>query len=204
LLVSMVAYGIFTSRREQNRQRYRGDKFYRGTFTILILVLVAQIFVVAAASALFVAQKRLEPETRAIESHLRQSASEEEAYAPLLRKLRILASLKPLIVNRMPSSRLISNIEEAFSANEQVGLVELKLYNHFDPNDPNSKDDFTILITGAIKRAGGNPTAVLTDFTKTLEEKLPKGANVGIAKNAAVQGAEALVPFELRIHYVSK
>jgi hypothetical protein len=159
---------------------------------------------VAAASALFVAQKRLEPETRAIESRLRQSKSEQERYDPLLRKLGILASLRPLIVNRMPSARLINNIEEAFSANEQVGLVELKLYNHFDPNDPNSKDDFTILITGAIKRAGGNPTVVLTDFTKTLEEKLPKGANVGIAKNAAVQGAEALVPFELRIHYVSK
>lgn len=200
----MVAYGIFTSRREQNRQRYRGDKFYRGTFTILILVLVAQVFVVAAASALFVSEKRLEPETQTIESRLRQSATEEEQYAPLLRKLRILISLSPLIMNRMPSSRLINNIEEAFSANERVGLLELKLNNHFDPNDPNSKDDFTILITGAIKLAGGNPTAVLTDFTKTLEEKLPKGANVGIAKNAVVQGAEAFAPFEVRIHYASK
>ena len=202
--MSMVAYGIFTSRREQNRQRYRGDKFYRGTFTILILVLVAQVFVVAAASALFVSEKRLEPETQTIESRLGQSATEEEQYAPLLRKLRILISLSPLIMNRMPSSRLINNIEEAFSANERVGLLELKLNNHFDPNDPNSKDDFTILITGAIKLAGGNPTAVLTDFTKTLEEKLPKGANVGIAKNAVVQGAEAFAPFEVRIHYASK
>lgn len=200
----MVAYGIFTSRREQNRQRYRGDKFYRGTFTVLVIVLVAQIFVVAAASALFVAEKRLEPETRTIESRLSQLSSEEQRYAPLLRKLGFLASLRALIVNRMPSSRLINNIEEAFSANEQVGLVELKLYNHFDPNDPNSKDDFTILITGAIKLAGVNPTGVLTDFTKTLEEKLPKGANVGIARNAVVQGAEAFAPFELRIHYVSK
>ena len=200
----MVAYGIFTSRREQNRQRYRGDKLYRGTFTILVIVLVSQVFVVVAASALFVAEKRLAPETRAIESRLRQSASEQERYAPLLRKLGILASLRPLIANRMHSSRLISNIEEAFSTNEEVGLVELKLYNHFDPNDPNSKDDFTILISGAIKRDGGNPTAVLTDFTKTLEEKLPKGANVGIVKNAVVQGAEAFAPFELRIHYASK
>jgi len=200
----MVAYGIFTSLREQNRQRYRGDKFYRGTFTILIIVLVAQLFVVAAAAALFVAEKRIEPETRAIESRRKQLASEEERYAPLLQKLRILTSLRPLIVNRTPSSRLISNIEEAFSANEQVGLIELKLSNRFDPNDPNSKDDFTILITGAIKLAGGNPTAVLTDFTKTLEEKLPKGANVGIARNAVVQGAEAFAPFEVRIHYGSK
>jgi len=200
----MVAYGIFTSRREQNRQRYRGDKFYRGTFTILVIVLVSQVFVMAAASVLFVAENKSEPETRAAEARVRQSASEEERYGPLLRKLGILASLRPLIVNRMPSSRLINNIEEAFSANEQVCLVELKLSNHFDPNDPNSKDDFTILITGAIKLAGGNPTAVLTDFTKTLEDKLPKGANVGIVKNAVVQGAEAFVPFELRIHYVSK
>lgn len=200
----MVAYGIFTSRREQNRQRYRGDKFYRGTFTILVIVLVSQVFVVAAATVLFVTEKRSEPETRAVEARLRQSASEQERYAPLLRKLGILASLRPLILNRMHSSRLISNIEEAFSMNEEVGLVELKLYNHFDPNDPNSKDDFTILIAGAIKRAGGNPTAVLTDLTKTLEEKLPKGANVGIVKNAVVQGAEAFAPFELRIHYASK
>jgi hypothetical protein len=200
----MVAYGIFTSRREQNRQRYRGDKFYRGTFTVLVIVLVAQVFVVAAASALFVAEKRLEPETRTIESRLTQLSSEEQRYAPLLRKLGFLASLRPLIVNRMPSSRLISNVEEAFAANEEVGLIELKLYNHFDPNDPNSKDDFTILITGAIKPTTKDPMAVLTDFTKTLEEKLPKGANVGIVKNAAAHGPEAFVPFDLRIHYLSK
>ena len=106
-------------------------------------------------------------------------------------------------MNRIPASRLISNIEEAFFANEQVGLIELKLSNHFDPNDPNSKDDFTILITGAIKATSLIPTAVLTDFTKTLEEKLPKGAKVEIAKNAVVQGAEAFAPFDLRIHYVS-
>src|ERR1700757_218139 len=156
----MVAYGVFTSRKEQNRQRYRSDKFYRGTFTIVVIVLLAQIFVALAAGALFVGAKKIEPETRAIELRLTQLASEEEQNAPLLRKLGILASLKPLIVNRTPASRLISNIEEAFFANEQVGLVELKLSNHFDPNDPNSKDDFTILITGAIKAASLNPTAV--------------------------------------------
>jgi hypothetical protein len=85
-----------------------------------------------------------------------------------------------------------------------VGLIELKLTNHFDPNDPNSKDDFTILITGAIKAAGLNPTALLTDFTKILEEKLPKAANVEIAKNAVVQGAETFPRFDLKIHYVSQ
>jgi hypothetical protein len=200
----MVAYGSFTSRREQNRQRYRGDKFYRGTFTVLVIVLVAQVFVVAAASALFVAEKRLEPETRTIESRLTQLSSEEQRYAPLLRKLGFLASLRPLIVNRMPSSRLISNVEEAFAANEEVGLIELKLNNHFDPNDPNSKDDFTILITGAIKPTTKDPMAALTDFTKTLEEKLPKGANVGIIKSAVAHGPEPFVPFDLRIHYLSK
>jgi hypothetical protein len=199
----MVAYGVFTSRREQNRQRYRSDKFYRGTFTIVVVVLLAQVFVVAAASALFVEAKRIDPETRAIELRLTQLASEEVQYAPLLRKLKILASLKPLIVNRTPASRLISNIEEAFFANEQVSLVELKLSNHFDPNDPNSKDDFTILITGAIK-VGRSPTAVLRDFTKTLEEKLPAGANVGIVRNPVVQGAETFVAFDLRIHYASQ
>ena len=200
----MVAYGVFTSRKEQNRQRYRSDKFYRGTFTIVVIVLLAQVFVVVAAGALFVEAKKIVPETRAIELRLTQLASEEEQYTPLLRKLGILASLKPLIVNRTPATRFISNIEEAFFANEQVGLIELKLSNHFDPNDPNSKDDFTILITGAIKVASLNPTAVLTDFTKTLAERLPKGANVAIARNAVGQGAEAVVPFDLRIHYVSQ
>jgi hypothetical protein len=196
----MVAYGLFTSRREQNRQRYRGDKFYRGTFTIVVIVIVAQVFVAAAASALWIAEKRVAPTTGAIEGRLTRLASEEEQYGPLLRKLGILNSLKPLIVNRTPAARLISSVEEAFFANERVGLTELKLSNHFDPNDPNSKDDFTILITGAIKPDSLNPTAVLTDFTKTLEEKLPKGANVVIAKNAVVQGVETFAPFDLRIH----
>ena len=199
----MVAYGLFTSRKERNRQRYRSDKFYRGTFTVVVMVIVSQVFLVAAASALLTAERRIEPETRALELRLTRLASEEEQYTPLLRKLRILTSLKPLIMNRIPATRLMSNIEEAFSANEQVGLIELKLSNHFDPNDPNSKDDFTILLTGAIKATSLIPTVVLTDFTKTLEEKLPKGANVEIARNAVVQGAEAFAPFDLKIHYIS-
>ena len=106
-------------------------------------------------------------------------------------------------MNRIPATRLINNVEEAFFANERVGLIELKVSNRFDLNDPNSKDDFTILLTGAIKAAGVNPTVALTDFTKTLEQKLPKGANIEIAKNAVVQGAEAFAPFDLKIRYVS-
>ena len=57
----MVAYGLFTSRREQNRQRYRSDKFYRGTFTIVVIVIVAQVFVVAAASVLLIGGKENRP-----------------------------------------------------------------------------------------------------------------------------------------------
>jgi len=198
----MVAYGLFTSRKERNRQRYRSDKFYRGTFTVVMMVILSQVFLVAAASALLTAEKKMEPETRALELGLTRLESEEEQYTPLLRKLRILTSLKPLIVNRTPATQLISNIEGTFFTNEQVGLIELRLSNHFDPNDPNSKDEFTILITGAIKATSLIPTVVLTDFTKTLEAKLPKGANVEIAKNAVVQGAEAFAPFELKIHYI--
>lgn len=199
----MVAYGFFTSRKERSRQRYRSDKFYRGTFTVVVMVIVSQVFLVAAASALLTAERRIDPETRALELRLTRLANEEEQYAPLLRKLRTLTSLKPLIVNRIPATQLMSEIEEAVFANEQVGLIELKLSNHFDPNDPNSKDDFTILITGAIKATSLIPTVVLTDFTKTLEEKLPKDAKVEIARNAVVQGAEAFAPFDLKIHYIS-
>jgi hypothetical protein len=199
----MFAYGFFTSRREQNRQRYRNDKFYRGTFTIVVMVIVSQIFLLAAASALLTAERRIDPETRALELRFARLASEEERNGTLLRKLRILGSLKPLIVSRIPATQLISKIEEAFFASEQVGLTELKLSNHFDPNDPNSKDDFTILITGAIKATSLIPTVVLTDFTKTLEEKLPKGANVEIARNAVVQGTEVFARFDLKIHYIS-
>jgi hypothetical protein len=199
----MVAYGFFTSRKERSRQRYRSDKFYRGTFTVIVMVIVAQVFLVAAASALLTAERRIEPETRALEQRLTRLASEEEQQTNVLRKLKILTSLKPLIENRIPATRLISRIEEAFFDNEQVGLIDLKLSNHFDPNDPNSKDDFTILVTGAIKATSLLPTVVLTDFTKTLEEKLPKDAKVEIAKNAVAQGAEAFAPFELKIHYLS-
>jgi hypothetical protein len=199
----MVAYGFFTSRKERSRQRYRSDKFYRGTFPVVLMVIVSQVFLAAAASALFTAERRIKPETRALGLRLTRLASEEEQHAALLQNLRILTSLKPLIVNRIPATRLISKIEDAFFVSEQVGLIELKVSNHFDPNDPNSKDDFTILITGAIKATNLNPTVVLTDFTKTLEEKLPKEANVEIARNAVIQGTEALAPFDLKIHYIS-
>jgi len=165
------------------------------------MVIVAQAFLAAAASALLTAEKRIDPETRTLELRLTRLESEEEQYGALLRKLKTVASLKPLIENRIPATKLVSNIEEAFLANEQVGLVELKLSNHFDLNDPNSKDDFTILITGAIKATSLIPTVILTDFTKTLGEKLPQAANVEISRNAVVQGADAFAPFEVRIHY---
>jgi hypothetical protein len=199
----MVAYGFFTSRKERSRQRYRSDKFYRGTFTVVVMVIMSQVFLGAAASALWSEERRIEPETRSLELRLTRLTSEEEQHAGLLRKLKILASLKPLIANRIPATQLMSNIEEAFLASERVGLVELKLSNHFDPNDPNSKDDFTILLTGAIKVTSLIPTVVLTDFTKTLEEKLPKGANVEIVRNAVVQGTDSYALFDLKIHYVS-
>jgi hypothetical protein len=199
----MVAYGLFTSRKERNRQRYRSDKFYRGTFTVVVMVLLSQIFLVAAASALLTAERKIEPETQALALRLTRLESREGQHASLLRRLRTLTSLKPLIMNRVPATQLMNKIEEAFFENEQVGLIGLKLSNHFDPNDPNSKDDFTILITGAIKATSLIPTVVLTDFTKTLAEKLPKDANIEIARNAVVQGAEAFAPFELKIHYLS-
>ena len=80
-LKSMVAYGFFTSRKERNRQRYRSDKFYRGTFTVVVMVLLAQVFLVAAASALLIAERRIDPETRALELRLTRLASEEEQHA---------------------------------------------------------------------------------------------------------------------------
>jgi hypothetical protein len=199
----MVSYGFFTSRKERNRQRYRSDKFYRGTFTVVVMVIVSQVFLVAAAITLLTAERRIEPETRALGLRLTRLANEEGQYDALLRRLKILSSLKPLIVNRIPATRLIRKIEDAFFVNEPVGLIELKLSNHFDPNDPNSKDDFTILINGAIKATNLNPTVVLTDFTKTLEEKLPKEATVEISRNAVVQGAEGFAPFDLKVRYIS-
>ena len=199
----MVAYGFFTSRKERNRQRYRGDKYYRGTFTVVVMVILSQFVLAAAASALLTAERRLEPETRALEQRLTRLALEEEQNSALLRKLKTISSLKPLITSRIPATQLISRIEEALFVNDQVGLTELKLSNHFDPNDPNSKDDFTVLVTGAIKAGSQNPTVVLTGFTKTLEEKLPKEANVEIARNAVIQGAEAFASFDLKIHYIS-
>jgi hypothetical protein len=199
----MVSYGFFTSRKERNRQRYRSDKFYRGTFTVVVMVIVSQVFLVAAAITLLTAERRIEPGTRALGLRLTRLANEEGQYDALLRRLKILSSLKPLIVNRIPATRLIRKIEDAFFVNEPVGLIELKLSNHFDPNDPNSKDDFTILINGAIKATNLNPTVVLTDFTKTLEEKLPKEATVEISRNAVVQGAEGFAPFDLKVRYIS-
>jgi hypothetical protein len=199
----MVAYGFFTSRKERNLQRYRSEKFYRATFTVIVMVILSQIFLGAAASALLTAERRLDPETRAIEIRSARLANEEEQYSALLQRLKILGSLKPLIVNRIPAALLINKIEEAFLAKEQVGLIELKLSNHFDPNNPNSKDDFSILITGAIKATSLIPTVVLTDFTKTLEDKLPKGATVEIARNAVVQGTETFARFDLKIHYTA-
>ena len=197
----MVAYGLFTSRKEQNRQRYRSDKLYRGTFLIVVIVLVAQVFAVAAASVLWMAERRIDPES-GLSNHVLPGWGEEEQHAPLFRKLGILNSLKPLIVNRTPATRLINNIEEAFFANERVGLID------------SSSPIVSIPMTQTAKTISPSwlpvpsrpPARILglpDGFHENLGGKVPKGANVEIARNAVDQGEEAFAPFDLKIHYAS-
>jgi hypothetical protein len=197
----MVPYGFLTSGKQRALQLYRVDKFYRATFQILLVFLLTQIIAAIACGTLVYLDGKTAPKARENEQRDKLLAAKEAQYKALLRKLETVISLKSLITNRIPATRLIRNIEEAFLQNEGVSLTELKLSNSFDFNNPNGKDDFTIILSGAIKPESGAPTLVLGEFTKSLINVLPLGSKVDVLKNAVAQREGAFVPFDVKIQY---
>ena len=202
----MVPYGFLTSRKQRALQLYRIDKFYKATFGVLLIFLLTQIIAAIAGGALVYLDGKTGPQARENERREKSLAAKEAHDAALLRKLETVISLKPLIANRIPAAPLIRNIEEAFFQNGGVCLTELRLSNGFDFNNPNSKDDFTIILSGSIKPVTEappliTPTLIVRDFTRSLTNELPHGSKVDVLRNAVIQGRGAFVPFDVRIHY---
>lgn len=198
----MLNYGFLTSRKQRAIYLYRSDKFFRATFAVLIIFLLTQIFAVFAGGALVILGSKIGPQARENQLRNKSLVAQESQRISLIRKLETITSLKPLITTRIPAARLIRNIEEAFLTNDQVSLTELKLLNGFNHNDPNSKDDFTIIISGAIRHSDENPTIVLRNFTKSLTDDLPKNSRIDVLRNAVPERNEAFVPFDVKIRYV--
>ena len=197
----MVPYGFLTSRKQRALQLYRTDKFYKATFQVLLVFLLTQIIAAVACSTLAYLDGKADPQTRENERRDKSLAAKEARDKVLLRKLETVISLKSLFANRFPATRLIRNIEEAFFQNKGVGLTELNLSNSFDFSSPNGKDDFTIILSGAIKPQSGVPTLILGEFTKSLANALPNGSNVDVSRNAVAQREGAFATFEVKIHY---
>ena len=197
----MVPQGFLTSRKQRALQLYRTDKFYKATFQVLLVFLLTQIIAAVACGTLAYLDGKADPQTRENERRDKSLAAKEARDKVLLRKLETVISLKSLIVNRIPASRLIRNIEEAFLQNGGVCLTELKLSNGFDFSSPNARDDFTIILSGAIKPDSGAPTLILGDFTKSLINVLPLGSKVDVLRNAVAQREGTFVPFDVKVHY---
>jgi hypothetical protein len=202
----MVPYGFLTSRKQRALQLYRIDKFYRATFRVLLIFLLTQILAATAGGALIYLYGKTGPQSHENERRDKSLAAKEVHDKALLRKLETLISLKSLIANRIPTARLIRNIEEAVLQNDGVCLTELKLSNVFNFNNLNDKDDFTIILSGSIKPSSGTPVPaipmlILRDFIKSLNNDLPNGSKVDVLRNAVTQGEGALVPFDVKIHY---
>jgi len=197
----MVPYGFLTSRKQRDLQLYRIDKFYRATFWVLLVFVLTQIIAAISGGALVYLDGKRGSQAHENERRDKLLVVREAKDKALLRKLETVISLKSLIANRIPATRLIRNIEEAVFQNGGVGLTELKLSNGFDFNNPNGKDDFTIILSGAIKPDSGAPTLILGDFTKSLISLLPSGSKVDVLRNAVAQREGAFVPFDVKIHY---
>ena len=197
----MVPYGFLTSSKQRALHLYRTDKFYKATFGVLLIFLIAQIIVGITGVALVYWDGETAPQARENELHERSLVAREANDQALVRKMETAISLKSFITNRIPASRLIRNIEEAFFQNGGVCLTELKLSNGFDFNNLNAKDAFTIILTGAIKPGDRTATLILGDLTKSLINELPKGSKVDVLRNAATQRAGEFVTFDVKIHF---
>ena len=202
----MVPYGFLTSRKQRDLQLYRIDKFYRATFWVLLVFVLTQIIAAISGGALVYLDGKRGSQAHENERRDKLLVVREAKDKALLRKLETVISLKSLIANRIPATRLIRNIEEAVFQNGGVGLTELKLSNGFDFNNPNGKDDFTIILSGSIKPPSGTPTVIapmliLGDFIKSLTNELPSGSEVDASRDAVTPGTGAFVPFDVKIHY---
>jgi hypothetical protein len=197
----MVPYGFLTSRKQRALQLYRVDRFYRATFRVLLVFLLSQLVAAVIWSSLVYLSRKTDPQARENERRDKSLAIREAQDKSLIRKLETSISLKSIIANRVPATELIRGIEEAFVQNEGVSLTELKLSNAFDFGNPNARDDFTIIVTGAIKAESGVPTVVLGNFIKSLNNVLPNGAKADVVRNAVSQHEGAFTPFDVKIHY---
>lgn len=197
----MVPYGFLTSHKQRALHLYRVDKFYKATFGVLLIFLLTQLIAVTIGGIFIYLDGKAGPQAREIERRDKLLAAKEAHDKALLRELETAISLKSLITNRIPASRLIRNIEEAFLQNGGVCLSELKLSNAFNFSNLNGNDDFTIILSGAIKPDIGTPTLILGDFTKSLINELPKGSRIDVLRNAVTQGAGDFAAFDVKIHY---
>jgi hypothetical protein len=197
----MVPYGFLTSRKQRALQLYRVDRFYRATFRVVLFFLLSQLLAAVIWSSLVYLSRKTDPQTRENERRDKSLAIKEAQDKSLIRKLETSISLKSMIANRVSATELIKNIEEAFFQNEGVSLTELKLSNAFDFGNPNSRDDFTIIVTGAIKAESDAPTVALGDFIKSLNKVLPNGAKADVVRNAVSQHEGAFTLFDVKIHY---
>jgi hypothetical protein len=197
----MVPYGFLTSSKQRALHLYRIDKFYKATFGVLLIFLITQIIAGITGVALIYWDREAAPPARENELRERSLATREARDQTLIRKMETAISLKSFITNRIPASRLIRNIEEAFFQNDRVCLTELKLSNGFDFSNLNAKDAFTIILTGAIKPGDGTPTLILGDLQKSLINELPEGSKVDVSRNAVTQRAGEFVTFDAKIHF---
>jgi hypothetical protein len=197
----MVPYGFLTSSKQRALHLYRIDKFYKATFGVLLIFLLTQIIASITGVALMFWDGQTAPQARENDRNDRSLATREAKDQALVRKMETAVSLKSFITNRIPASRLIRNIEEAFFQNDGVCLTELKLSNGFDFSNLNAKDAFTIILTGAIKPGERTPTLILGDLKKSLINELPKGSKVDVLRNAATQRAGEFVTFDGKIHF---
>jgi len=197
----MIPYGFLTSSRQRALHLYRIDRFYKATFGVILIFLLTQIIAGIAGVAFIYWDGQTAPQARENELRERSLATREAKDQALVRKMETAVSLKSFITNRIPASRLIRNIEEAFFQNGGVCLTELKLSNGFDFSNLNAKDAFTIILTGAIKPGDRTPTLILGDLTKSLINELPKGSKVDVLRNAATQRAGEFVTFDVKIHF---
>jgi hypothetical protein len=198
----MVPYGFLTSSKQRALHLYRIDRFFKATFAVLLIFLLTQIIAGITGIALIYLDGETAPQARENEMHERSLATREAKDQTLVRKMETAISLKSFITNRIPASKLIRNIEEAFFQNEGVCLSELKLSNGFDFNNLSAKDAFTIILAGAIKPDDGPPTLILGNLKKSLINELPTGSKVEVLRNAVTQRAAEFVTFDVRIHFL--
>jgi|GEM_PF-4426667 len=135
---------LFLSDNHQKYQLYRTNRFFRGTFHLLIFFGIFQVIGIGCWFYRDQARRSLAAMTQSIENESKRLDEETEKLAPLLRRIESVAEWRPVLARKQRVGVILAGIESAVPP--EVCLQRITLLNH--ERNPKAPDRPSVSVVG--------------------------------------------------------